>query len=285
MSVRDIFIKHDERRERWRVQPLGWVVAALALFLAVSLGFCACQGASGPQLRVTPAPKQMDTPTTAVADSGTSTPRPAATAIVHQACPSDPALWTLVPYQLPGGETLLYAVDPPCVMAQVEQAFADCTDLQATRGRDWSEADEQRCYSPSGFTTLVGGEEVAPLAPPAWPVSGRCLESVKADGTPVTAADLHFTFYTISQDKRVADVLVVNDLHPTVRLYDCETRELVQEFPGDEAQTAVVTYPLLYEDGRWRLGQRHDDADAVPAGEIDAGAMVDAVLQAQGRSP
>lgn len=284
MKAQDIFVKRDERRERWRVQPMGWVAAALAVILTVSLSFCACRGLSGPQLRITPTPRQMDTPTIIVADSGTATPRPTATAIVHETCPSDPALWTLVPYQVPGGETVLYAVDPPCVMAQVEQAFADCTDLQATKGKNWSEVDEHQCYSPSGFTTLVGGEEVVALAPPAWPVSGRCLENVKADGTPVTAADLHVVFYTISQDKRVADVLVVNDLHPTVRVYDCETRELIQEFAGDETRTAVVTYPLLYEGGHWRLGQRHNAAEQVPADQVDAEAMVGLVRQAQGRS-
>jgi hypothetical protein len=285
MSIRDIFIKHDERRGQWRVRPLGWVVAVLAALFIASLTSGAFRFLGGPQLRVTPTPKQMDTPTTAVADSGTATPRPMATAIVHESCPSDPALWTLVEYRLPGNETVLYAVDPPCVMAQIEQAFADCTDLQASRGRDWSEADERQCYSPSGFTTLVGGEEVAPLAPPAWPVSGRCLENVKADGTPVTAADLHIVFYTISQDRRVADVLVVNDVHPAVRVYDCETRELLQEFPADETQTAVVSYPLLHEDGRWRLGQRHDVAEMIPADQVDAEAMVGVVRQAQGRSP
>jgi hypothetical protein len=285
MKAQDIFVRRDERRERWRVQPMGWVAVALAVILTVSLSFCACRSLSGPHIRVTPTPRQGDTPTAAAAESGTATPRPTATAIVHESCPSDPALWTLIEYRLPGNETVLYAVAPPCVMAQVEQAFADCTDLQATRGKDWSEADERRCYSPAGFTTLVGGEEVAPLAPPAWPVSGRCLENAKADGTPVTADDLHVVFYTISQDRRVADVLVVNDAHPSVRVYDCETQELIQEFAGDETQTAVVSYPLLYEGGRWRLGQRHDVAEMVPADQVDAGAMVGVVRQAQGRAP
>jgi hypothetical protein len=279
MSIRDIFVKHDERRGQWRVQPLGWVAAVLAALFIASLTSGACRLLGGPQLRVTPTIQ----PTAAPAEPGSPTARPMATAIVHETCPSDPALWTLVPYQLPGNETVLYAVDPPCVMTQVEQVFADCTDLQATRGKDWSEADERQCYSPSGFTTLVGAEEIAPLAPPAWPVSGRCLENVKADGTPVTSADLHVVFYTISQDRRVADVLVVNDLHPTVRLYDCGTRELLQELPGDETQTAVVTYPLLYEEGRWRMGQRHDAADLLPADQVDAEAMVGAIRQAQGR--
>jgi hypothetical protein len=281
MSIRDIFVKHDERRGQWRVRPLGWVAAVLVALFIASLTSGAYNLLGGPQLRVTPTVQ----PTAAPTKADDATARPTATAIVHESCPSDPALWTLVEYRLPGNETVLYAVDPPCVMAQIEQSFADCTDLQASRGRDWSEADERQCYSPSGFTTLVGGEEVAPLAPPAWPVSGRCLENVKADGTPVTAADLHIVFYTISQDRRVADVLVVNDVHPAVRVYDCETRELLQEFPADETQTAVVSYPLLYEDGRWRLGQRHDVAEMIPADQVDAEAMVGVVRQAQGRSP
>ena len=37
MQLRDVFIKHDKRRERWRLQPMGCVAAALAAILVASL--------------------------------------------------------------------------------------------------------------------------------------------------------------------------------------------------------------------------------------------------------
>ncbi len=279
MGMRDIFIKHDERREQWRVQPMGWVAAVLVAILTASVTSGVWHSLAGPRLRITPT-----VPPTAVAEALDTGPRPTATAIVRTGCPTDPALWELVPYTLPGSETVLYAIDPPCVMEQVEQAFAECTNLKANRGRHWADEDEEMCYSTSGFTTILGNEEVLPLAP-GWPAYGQCLEVMKADGTPLTSVDLHFVFYTISQDKRVANLLVVNDVHPTVRTYDCETGELIEETSGDPTQTAVVYYPLLYEDGRWRMGYRHDVGNLVPADEIDAQAMANIVLHAQGHLP
>ncbi len=278
MDIRDVFITHDERRSRWRVQPMGWVAAAMLAILVGSLTSGAWQVLSGPRLQVTPT-----VPATPIASSAASGPRPTATSIVR-GCPEDPALWSLVPYSLPGLEDRrgrLYVVDPPCVMARVEEAFAACMDLKGQRGRTWSAEDEARCYSTSGFSTILSEEDVPALAP-GWEAYGRCQETVKADGQPVTSDDLHLVFYTMSDDKRVADVLAVNDSHPTVRTYDCETGELVEETPGDPGRTAVIYYPLLYEDGEWRLAYRHDVAEFVPSDQIEAAGLVRLVRDAQG---
>jgi len=279
MQVRDIFIKHDARRERWRVQPMGWLATALAAILIASLTSGVWRMLAGPQLQVTPTVQ----PTTVRVERDDTGLRPTATSVVR-GCPKDPALWTLVPYDLPGAGNTgpLYAIDPPCVVEQVERAFARCTDLKAERGRHWLDVDEEQCYSTAGFTTLLGGEPVPALAP-GWSAYGRCVETEKEDGQPVTSADLHFVFYTISEDKRVADVLVVNDVHPDVRTYDCETGELIKEMPGDPTHTAVVYYPLLYEDGRWRLGYRHDVGDLVLSDGMESTGMVSLVRNAQGR--
>lgn len=279
MRVRDVFIKHDRRRGRWRVQPMGWIATLLAFILIASLTSCVWRSLTGPQLRVTPTAPPAVVPT----EPSNPTPRPTATSVVRSGCPEDQELWTLIPYTLPGAEgAVLYAVDPPCVMEQVEQAFAACTDLKAARGRHWTAEDESHCYSTGGFVTILGGEDVPALAP-GWPAYGQCVETAKEDGTPVTSADLHFVFYTISPDKHVADLLVVNDAHPSVRTYDCETGELVEETSGDPTQVAVIYYPLLYEDGRWRMGYRHDVVRLVPVGEDEPVGVVNLVRSAQGR--
>jgi len=279
MQVRDIFVRHDERRDQWRVQPMGWVAAALVAVLVAALISGIWRSLAGPRIQVTPTPE----PVAVQPESSGETPRPAATPIVRGGCPEDPALWTLVPYTLPGAEhSILYGVDPPCVMEQVERAFAACADLKATRGRHWTTEDEERCYSSSGFTTILSGKEVPALAP-GWPAYGQCLETGKEDGVPVTSADLRLVFYTISSDKQVADVLVVNDTHPTVRAYDCETGELVDETVGDPTQTAVVYYPLLYEGGRWRMAYRHDVGQLVDSGQVEPAGLIDLVRSAQGR--
>jgi len=84
------------------------------------------------------------------------------------------ALWTLVPGHMPGSDRVLYAVDPPCVMEQVKRAYVECEDRLVARVQSWTEEDERHCYSTSGFTTILGAEEVAAVPPPAWPVFGRC---------------------------------------------------------------------------------------------------------------
>ena len=182
MQLRDIFVKHDQRRERWRLQPMGCVAAALAAILVASLTSGVWRILAGPRLQVTP----TEQPTAILAEAPNLEPRPTATSIVREACPQDPALWTLVPYSLPGVENkMLFKVDPPCVMVQVERAFAGCVNLKADRGRHWTGEGEARCYSPAGFTTILGGEEIPALAP-GWPAYGQCVETEKADGTPVT---------------------------------------------------------------------------------------------------
>ena len=193
MRVRDVFIKHDQRREQWRVQPMGWIAAALVAIFVASSTSGVWRSLSGPRLRVTPTAP----PTAVLVEPSNPTPRPTATSIVRGDCPEDPALWTLVPYTLPGAEeAVLYKVDPSCVMEQVERAFAACTDRKGERGRHWTAEDEEQCYSTAGYTTIIGGENFLALAP-GRSAYGQCVETEKEDGTPVTSADLHFVFYTL----------------------------------------------------------------------------------------
>jgi hypothetical protein len=96
---------------------------------------------------------------------------------------------------------------------------------------------------------------------------------------------MHIVFYTISEDKRVADLLVINDAQPvTVKSYDCPTGELEEEKPARQGFVGVFYVAMLYEDGRWR--ERDDDViELVPVGEIEVQATIDLVLGAQGRLP
>jgi hypothetical protein len=277
--IRDMFVKHDERRERWRVQPMGWVAAALVVNLVAALAAGVWGRLAGPRLRVTPTAQ----PTPVAAESTGPPPRPAATPIVH-GCPDDPALWTLVPYRQPGAEeTVLYAVDPPCVMERVEQAFAAYVDARAERGRNWTADDDARYFSSGTFTAIVSGDEIGPPPPGTWETV--CAEAVKGDGAPVGSADYHVVFHTMADDKRVANLMVAVGGFPSVtRTYDCATGELVEEEPVDGTQTLVMVQPMVYDaDGVWRLGWRYDVSQFVPSDQIDPAATARMILDAQGR--
>ena len=284
MRVRDIFIKHDERRERWRVQPMGWVAAALVAILIASVTSGVWASLAGPQLRVTPTARPAVQATAAPAVSASPTPRPTATSIVHETCPSDPALWTLVPYTLPGSDKTLYAVDPPCVMEQAEQAFLEYLAYRREHGRNWTVQDDERFFSPAGFTAPLSGDVVRET--PGLTVI-FCSEVVNPDGTPVEY-DAYVVFYTIAiseEGQVVADVLYVSrPLGPFIRRsYDCETGELTGEVHNDGTETFVLYQPMLYEDARWRLGERYDVYHYVPSDQIDPQAMIGVILNAQGR--
>jgi len=280
MDVRDIFIRYDARRERWRVQPMGWVAAALVAILVASLTSGAWRSLTGPRLRVTPTAR----PTAATAGPTSPAPRATATPIVHGGCPADPALWTLMPYHQPGAEdTVLYAVDPPCVMEQAERAFAEYVDARAARGRVWTAEDDVRYFSSATFTAIVSGDEIGPPPPGTWQTV--CAEAVKEDGTPVDAGDYHVVFYTIAEDRQVANLLVVAGGFPSVtRLYDCATGELTGEKRVDGTEALVTMQPMVYgADGAWRLGWRYDVSQSMPSDQVDPAVTIAVLLDAQGR--
>jgi hypothetical protein len=58
---------------------------------------------------------------------------------------------------------------------------------------------------------------------------------------------------------------------------------LIEETAGDPAQVAVAYYPLLYEDGQWRMGYRHDVGQLVAADRAEPAGLIDLVRSAQGR--
>jgi len=278
MDVRDIFVKRDERREQWRVQPIGWVTIALVAILVASLTLGVWRTLTGPRLRITPT-----VPPTAVAKASDTGPRPTATSIVRTGCPTDPALWKLASYSLPGNPTVLYTVDS-CVVEQIEGAFCNYLDARAERGRRWTAEDDAYFRSYDGFKTILGGEELPPIPVEAQAQAVMCLEVSKDDGTPMTCADYHVVLYTMSEGGLTADLLVISDEPGTIRIYDCDTGELTQETYA--ADVGILYQPMLHDAtaNRWQVGYHYDVYDAVAPGEIDVQGMISLILDAQGRN-
>jgi len=270
-------VSEDRRRGRVRPTRLALVGGAVVLVLAMALIVFGMR-----QIRAGRAMHPVATPTAmAVAPSAeegalpTEPPTP-------EGCPTDRAKWHLVPYSLPGSDVVLYAVDPPCVMEQAEQVFREYLACYAEHGRNWTAEDHQRFYSPAGFTAPLSGDVVPEIS---GPLSFFCAEVTNPDGTPVED-DACVVFYTISEDGLVADVLYVSRPHgPYVtRNYNCETGELTGEVPSDGTETFVIYQPVLYEgEGHWRLGHRYDVYQYVLSDQLDPQAMVDLILNAQGR--
>jgi hypothetical protein len=269
----------SEDRRRGRVRPTrlallgGGVILVLAVAL-IALGVRHIQAGGRMRPVVTPA-------ATAAASSSEDDVPETEPPIAPGDCPTDPSQWRLMPYNLPGNDAVLYAVDPPCVMAQVERAFEEYLTAYRERGRTWTVGDHERFYSPAGFTAPLSGDVVHELAE-APTIS--CIEEVNPDGTPAQH-EAHVVFYTVSEDGQVADVLYVSRPRGAyvTRTYDCQTGELESEIPRDGGQAFMLYQPLLYEgDGRWRLGHRYDGYAYVPADQIDPQAVVGLILKAQG---
>jgi hypothetical protein len=281
MKARDVFIKHDERRGKWSVQPMGWLVAVLALILVATSTVGVWRSLAGPQLRVTPT--VPPTATLRAAEAATPTqPPPTATPVVYEACPSNPALWKLVSYTLPGSEREFLMIDPPCVMEQVEKTYAEYVDARAEKGPDWTIEDDERFFTSETVVTPLKGETLNAYAPGHWKM---CYDVVKEDGSLLTSADYHVVFYTMSEEGLVADLLVIVGGFPaTSRFYDCETDEVVSE---DHVTDVAVSYqPMVYDPmhKRWQLAWGVDSFEHVDPGEIDQPGMANMVLWAQGRA-
>jgi len=265
-------VSEDRRRGRVRPTRLALVSGGVVLVLAVALiVFGIRQIGAGRAMRPVATPTAMAAAPSA--EEGT-VPTP-------EGCPTDRAQWHLVPYSLPGSDTVLYAVDPPCVMEQAEQVFREYLAYYAEHGRNWTAQDHQRFYSPAGFTAPVSGDVVPEIT---GPLSFFCTTATNPDGTPAEQ-DAHVAFYTISEDGLVADVLYVSRPHgPYVtHSYDCETGELTDETSNDGEETFVLYQPMVYGDGRWRLGHRYDVYHYVPSDQTDPQAMLGLILDAQGR--
>jgi hypothetical protein len=181
----------------------------------------------------------------------------------------------MIPYDMPGSDQALYKIDPPCVMEQVEAKVRECLDASAEAGRNWSLQDDERCYSLSGFTKPLTGETLDDN-------SGRSLICSEVVGGKFTT---EVVFYTAGEEGLVVDVLIVTrpEQSSIRRRYDCETGELVQETEDDGTTGFVVYWPVLYEDGRWRMGYQPDIYHEVDADTLDPRAMVETVLLSQGR--
>jgi hypothetical protein len=181
----------------------------------------------------------------------------------------------MIPYEMPGSDQRLYKIDPPCVMEQVEDKVSECIEATTEAGRDWSREEDERCYSTSGFTKPFTGETIDEI-------SGRSLMCSEADGGEFTT---QVVFYTAGAEGLVVDVLIVTrPEQPSIyRRYDCETGELVEETENDGTKGFVIHWPVLYEDGRWRMGYQPDIYHEVDADTLDPHAMAETVLMAQER--
>jgi hypothetical protein len=76
---------------------------------------------------------------------------------------------------------------------------------------------------------------------------------------------------------------LVSESHTSPVAHASSVTQLVDETVGDPAQTAVVYYPLLYGDGRWRMAYRHDVGQLVDSDQVEPAGLIDLVRSAQGR--
>ena len=79
MKATDFFVRYDRRRERWQVTPVGWVVAALAMMvaLAAAVGFVRAIHHPIDHLKMVDAPDSAPDPIAVVpASSPVTTTRP-----------------------------------------------------------------------------------------------------------------------------------------------------------------------------------------------------------------
>lgn len=285
-EVVEVFLKKDQKSGRWRVQPMGWVAVGLVVVLSAA-GGCACwREATGPELQITPTVEPSPTPEPTKGPTATpgptDTPRPTATSIVHEACPSNPAMWDLVEYELIGVGKKYTMVKQVCVMEAVEEGFRAYVDRSA-EDRLWTEEDGRLYQSWRGYTTALSGEEIPPVQLSAnwWRDCRRGY--VLPEDRPMTSADMHLAFVSISdEDPTVASLLVVNTNHLRTRVYDCETGEVTEVTETEPGTTMVMYTPMLYEDGRWKVAASGIDSFARLEGEgpLDT---VTVFLQSQGR--
>jgi hypothetical protein len=279
VKASEVFVKRDVRRRTTVIQPMGWVALALVLILAATIGAACWQQCSGPGIGPT------STPTTPPTPSPTSdVPTPSYTPIVHEECPSNPALWTLVPYTSTVSTRTLYMIDPPCVMEAAEQSYRDYYAARADHGRYWTLEDDYHYYYWGGaIEGPVSGEVLYPPETFDWdPV---CAEVVHVDGSPLTGDDYRVAFFTASVEKLVVDLVVLDGgYRVVVREYDCETGELVDEREAGEGG-ALTFKPMVYnvDVGRWQLAFGYDSRLELTDEEVAADATVGEVLAAQGR--
>jgi len=270
---------------------VGWVsLAVVGVVLMGAIIGCVAPGVFFPLLATPPPPTPApNTPTSAPTDTPAPPATPVDTPICTPTmipsptpappetveCPTDPSQWTMIPYEMRGSDHTLHKIDPPCVMEQVEDTLRECLDARAEAGLNWSREDLNRCYSPSGFTKPLTGETLDG-------VSGLTLFCSEVVGLEITR---EIVFYTAGEEGLVVTVLIVtrHDSPSVSRRYDCETDELIEETENDGTMGFVLYWPVLYEDGRWRMGYQPDIYHEVDAETLDPRALADAILMAQGR--
>jgi hypothetical protein len=276
MLLKDLFIREDKRRDRRRPTLLAWIAISVLGLLVTGAIVASVRGlwTSGPAESMRPiATSTAQSETPAVTQAPTPTP--------VGGCPENPSEWRMVSYELPASDRTLYRIVPPCVMEEVEAAYAVYLDQRAAKGRHWTERD--RYIAESAYTAPLSGETIEAVEIEAYNRGvSYCIEERGSDGAVKTSEDYHIVFYTVSQGG-TADVLVVAKGEPgTTYVYECGTDDLVQEVSSD-GKIGVVYWPMIYEDSRWLRGRKPDVVRQVSLDDIDPEAMVDTILRAQGR--
>jgi len=278
---------------------------SIPLFLSavvIVLTVTACTGSSSPPLTEAPTERPTQAPTEAATATPvtpvpptampppTDTPLPTDTpteapqlTATEEACPSDPAEWTLVPYEYPGAPVDLYTIEPVCVMEAVERAFVEFIDVQSAKGRNWTREDDQYYYAQETVTGIISGRTIYGLGD-IGKYECKGWETVHSDGARYAAEDVNVVFYTAGESGTVVNLLNIVRGGTTLRIYDCDTGELLHEGVQPEV-IALIQRPMVYDSelGRWQPTMEVDTLEQVEPDGIDIEALITLIRQAQGR--
>ena len=249
------------------------LVSGAAVILLV-----ACSSASSPPPTVVPSPTPEISP--AASPSPTSAPpTPTPTPIVHEACPSDPAMWRTEPYTLPNGK-VLYKLDPPCAMGLVEEAYGELMEYMEARSDRWTKEDEARVYWWDGYTSPLTGKTYPPSdLDMTWEanLNIHCWDTTYHD-----PAGLRHVYYTAAPDDPERVVLYVIVPPYETRRYNCDTGETGTEQAVEEYQAFYATLIYDREARVWKFGMAAEEFNTLPS-DADVDGSISLIRQLQGR--
>ncbi len=266
MKASEFFWRRDARRNRVRVTAIGWISLVLVVIVLLAAGWAA--------LRPRPVVVAEEEPTPTSAP-----PTPTPTPIVHEACPSDPAMWRTEPYTLPNGK-VLYKLDPPCAMGLVEEAYGELMEYMEARSDRWTKEDEARVRWYGPLVSPLTGKAYPPrdldMTWEAYPDT-HCREPV----SPTEDHRPRFVFYTA--DPEDPGLVVVYVIQPPyeIRLYNCETGETGEVISSEAYQGYYVTLVFDEEAGAWKIGLA-EEIVSLPA-DADVDGSISLIRQLQGR--
>jgi hypothetical protein len=266
MKASEFFWRRDARRNRVRVTPIGWMSLVLIVVLVLAAGWSV--------FRPKPVVVAEEEPTPTPAP-----PTPTPTPIVHEACPSDPAMWRTEPYTLPNGK-VLYRLDPSCAMGLVEEAYGELMEYMEARSDRWTKADAKQVYWWDGYVSPLTGENYpATDLDMSWEVNPdiHCWETVYHD-----PAGLRYVYYTAAPDDPGRVVLYVISPPYETRRYNCDTGETGMERGVDEYQGFYATLIYDRESQEWKMGLAAEEFTTLPS-DADVDGSIALIRQLQGR--